>query len=483
MNRIYIIFPYLNTFNTFEIEGIKFKGILESGEKIVNNFASEDEKDQYHLSRIADSFRTPSNQKLRGFIYSIQTISSLKDYESLKQKIQIAINFIRYWAFDDEERNRITFPDTVYYIFEMTEKDWNSKAHKIRSSGNEIMIYRGQRDFSQEVHFYWPRDHIYPFSQHISINDIQITENYLITRILNSKQWKIIGYDEEGRLRLIRAIEHYNRSFSEGIGIDDRDRILSLSAGFEALLYLPDEGIQQAFKGSIMSLLGDIPQLSEWALSFYNLRSKIVHGEEIATSPRHNPPKRKKIPSTYFQHSQGEHEYIKHLTLGQKIFRKCLVRILNTRSEYVGDITSLLVPNEVHIKRIEEKMSKLKDKLSLEDWHKYGILEEYNQLRGNDWTAEPIKIVKLGRYLITLLKVYLKGNNTPLDEEINRILNFSGKFIDLSMLYNDLQEKFSKIYMSGKTVRTSIVDWIFESAVESFLIFAQQKLIVFNGTV
>lgn len=484
-SRIYLLFPFLNTFESFEIEGVEFKGPFENGEQIVKNFEQEDEKDKYHLGRIVGSFRISEDEGLQGFTYSIQEVNSQEEYVALGKRVKIATNIVRYWAFDKDQRSNFSYPQTTLYIFELTEDEWKAKAKKMGSSDKEFIWYRGLRDFVQETNLSWPREHIYPPAYRMSTGYLQISDSYFLISHLNKVRWKSRGFKEEERLRLIRAIEHYNRSYAEGSGVDDRNRVLSLGAGFEALMSLPDERIQQAFKSTVITLLGDISNLGGWALDFYNLRSKIVHGEEIASSPRSSTSNRQKreIASLYFRHSEGEYEYIKHLEIGQNIFRKCLEIVISQRSSgYVYDIISLLEPNEVHIKRIEERIKKLSNKLSVEEWYQNGILHEFHELKTKDWTAKSDKVVKIGKELLTLLKKYLQDKKVSLDKEIDNILNFSGKLIDLAMLYHALNEQFSKIYFGGNARRQKIEEYVIEGAAYNFISFASHVLFLFKGS-
>lgn len=483
--RIYIILPYLHTFETFEIEGIKFKGWLEGGKKLENNIAKENKKDIYHLDKILRSFRMAENSGLQGFIYSIQEVSSQEDYFKLQKKLEIAINIIRYRIFDKDQRGHGSYPQTALYMFELTKEEWNAKAKKIGKSKEEFIWYRGSRDFSEEVNIHWPREHIYPQKHNLTFGTLQFPQNYMLTTSLELSNWKLRGYSETERLRIVRAIEYYNNSYADGVGIDDRGRILSLSAGFEALFSLPDEGIGRAFQSGIVTLLGDIPTLREWAGDFYNLRSKIVHGEEISRIARSKPTRKevKKIASLYFKHREGEEEYINHLIVGQSVFRKCLEVILRERMEgYIHDIVELLEPEEIHIKRIIEKVHKLKDKKSLAEWYESDILKEFNELRTKDRSVkDPEKIVLVGKELLTLLKKYLQDNKAPLDKEIEETVDFKGKYIDLAMKYNALHEAFRPIYFGDKTKRGKVEELVLEGAAYTFISYASHIFFFFKG--
>jgi hypothetical protein len=392
---------------------------------------------------------------------------------------------LRYKLFDKDERGHITFAQTTLYIFELTESEWKAEARKLRSSDDEFIWYKGSRNFVEEININWPKELVYPPVHRMGVSSFQLPNNYLLLSCLNEKNWRSWGLKEEERFSVIRAIEHYNKSYSEGAGVDERDKVLSLSAGFEALLNLPEERIQQSFRSMIITLLGDVSSLGDWALDFYNLRSKIIHGEEISTAPRIRPTnKEKKTASLYFKHSEGEYEYIRHLVIGQNVFRKCLEIILEQRSNrYIHDIVSLLEPNEVHIKRIEDQMKLVKDKMSVNEWYTNGILKEYDELQAKDRTAKPEKVVSLGKSILELLKKYLQDKGVPLDVQIDAILGFKGKYIDLAMAYHAIFEPYEKIYFENSTKKEKIEEFVLENAVYSFISFASHILFFFPGDI
>lgn len=481
---LYILLPYLNTFQSFTIEDIKFKGLFEETE---NNLNKEKTEDIYHLSNILKSFRLSEDYHLNGFTYCIKEINSQEELQSLKEKLKVAINIIRYKLFSKEERSQFSFSQTELYIFELTENEWKSKAKKLRS-GNEFFWYKGIKDSEERINLHWPRSKIFPQKPQSSMAYLQIKDDYFLINILNKTRWKSTNYKESERLRLIRSIEHYNRSYAEGAGIDDRDRILSLSAGFEALLNLPEINIQQSLRSGIITLLGDISDLSNWTLEFYNLRSKIIHGEEVSTIPREREQssnkKRKKTPSLFFKHSEGEYEYIRNLIIGQAIFQRCLEIILDQRAtRYVDDIRDILEPNEVHVKRIEEKIKKLKSISTIKDWYEADILKEISELRTQNYTAKPEKIISIGLSLMKLFKDYLNNKKCSLDKEIDAILKFKGKYLDLSFKYYEIDEAFDKLYLKNKIKKVGVEEWAFENAVNNFIVFSSHYLSSFDGEV
>ena len=105
--------------------------------------------------------------------------------------------------------------------------------------------------------------------------------------------------DEE---RFWRSLDWYSRSFIKDNGLDEKYAIICMSIAFESLLNLPSEKISASFKSVISNFFGNIPNLVWWAEDFYNIRSKIVHGDDISLerSFESSRTKREKAPSIYF---------------------------------------------------------------------------------------------------------------------------------------------------------------------------------------
>lgn len=485
-SKIYLLLPYLNTFQSFELEGIEFKGWWEGGQKTSNNLAKESADDKYHLQKILESFTMGAGQGLHGFTYSIQEVESPEEYEELKKRVDLAMNILRYKLFDKDERGHVKYPQTSLYIFELPEEELKARAKKFNDSEEEYIFYKGYRDFDEEIHFGWPKDKIYPPARQVGFAHIQIPDDYFL-KVLESDSWNSRKLSDAEQQRIVRAVEHYNKSYAEGSGVDERNRVLSLSAGFEALLNLPEEGIQKAFRSIVVTILGDDPNLGDWTLDFYNLRSKIIHGAEVSIVPRKGLGKKKrgKTPSLYFQNSEGDAEYIRHLLIGQTVFRKCLEIILNQRSStYVGDIASMLVSNDVHIKHIESGIKSLNDKTSVDEWYQKKIFDAYSELGRQYSAVDAEKVVKVGKEILTLLRDHLKKkkiNNAALSKDIDTILKFKGDYIDLAMLYHAISNSFEKIYFGKGSQRQTAADWAIEGAIYNFIGFASHVLFIPKG--
>jgi hypothetical protein len=56
---------------------------------------------------------------------------------------------------------------------------------------------------------------------------------------------------------------------------------MCLSIAFEALLDLPPSDIRKTFSSYISNFFDEQKDLIEWSIKFYDLRSRIVHGDEV----------------------------------------------------------------------------------------------------------------------------------------------------------------------------------------------------------
>src|SRR5689334_22923442 len=140
--KIYTIFPYLNTQQTFEIEGLTFKGFFETGKEIVNNLSKENKDDQFHLDNLLKSFILPGGGGLTGFTYVISELKNQEEYEDLKIRMQNATNIIRYKIFEDE-RGAASFPQTTIFMYNLTDDEVKGRARRLRSKEKEFIFYRG----------------------------------------------------------------------------------------------------------------------------------------------------------------------------------------------------------------------------------------------------------------------------------------------------------------------------------------------------
>lgn len=110
--------------------------------------------------------------------------------------------------------------------------------------------------------------------------------------------------------RVMRAISWLNQARTDADGVTEYTRFLLIATAFEGLLNTPDQNITAYFRNTIQFLLGASPELDRWAKTFYERRSKIVHGASL--------------PELWY----GEHQHNSILRLADIIFHQCVIRKL-----------------------------------------------------------------------------------------------------------------------------------------------------------
>jgi len=134
----------------------------------------------------------------------------------------------------------------------------------------------------------------------------------------------IAGDQSEQVERIFRSFDWLGLAFANYDGLEYRSRVVSMATAFETLLDLPEKFKGQCFSETVNSLLppNNLPiarrvggrrgrQISDnkvgwWCREFYDLRSKIVHGEQV---------------------SPGELSYnggAAHLRIALSVFEECL---------------------------------------------------------------------------------------------------------------------------------------------------------------
>jgi len=110
--------------------------------------------------------------------------------------------------------------------------------------------------------------------------------------------------------RVMQAVSWLNQARTDSEGVTEYTRFLLIATAFEALLDTPDQNVTAYFRNTIQFLLGASPELDRWARTFYERRSKIVHGAAL--------------PELWY----GEHRHNSILRLADIVFHQCLVRKL-----------------------------------------------------------------------------------------------------------------------------------------------------------
>jgi hypothetical protein len=146
---------------------------------------------------------------------------------------------------------------------------------------------------------------------------------------------KLLGDKSRSATRFFRSLEWLRLAFVNYENIPYDVRLVAMCSAFEALLDLPEYKKENHFSRRVHDLLPahNLPTTSRtrkskvvadtpvgwWCRDFYQLRSRLVHGEE--TSPRD------------WQHSPG----IEHLTIAVHIFEECVWGLLQKQGLISSD--------------------------------------------------------------------------------------------------------------------------------------------------
>jgi hypothetical protein len=127
--------------------------------------------------------------------------------------------------------------------------------------------------------------------------------------------------------RVWRSIEWFRLAHLDGADQTDEAKLVGIATAFESLFDLPEGGKQEEFAKRVESLVRD-PDMGRdmrirrsgktldlslagcWAWDFYELRSRLVHGDAV--------------PLTVFNAASG----IPHLAVADLVMRECLLREL-----------------------------------------------------------------------------------------------------------------------------------------------------------
>ena len=144
-----------------------------------------------------------------------------------------------------------------------------------------------------------------------------------------------LGFPQELKERLFRSLEWFRLAHSESEQISELSKIVMMATGFEILLDFPKNGKRRYFTNYVEENISsdkfvrgtktdhkgktfDMSLVSCWAWDFYNLRSKIVHGDLVP------------YQDLIFR------DWITHLIVSDLVFLECAKREL-FRNKYIGD--------------------------------------------------------------------------------------------------------------------------------------------------
>jgi hypothetical protein len=210
--------------------------------------------------------------------------------------------------------------------------------------------YAGYYDFK---HPFWVVNgsRLYPPTPHIGLNisqNLAADLGQYLSRwpYLNAILWPVGAAPTELSIRVLTAIEWFNRSASDSAS--EEVAIVSLAIAFESLLAEPEfekkDRVTERLVDSISLLLGRVSRLDSWAQQFYKARSEIVHHGRAQALRFMIPGSPKKTSGL---------SYCPLLTYGRFVFRACAATLM-VGAEFAreADMEEMLVTNQERYQQI-----------------------------------------------------------------------------------------------------------------------------------
>lgn len=440
-NLTIFLFPYLFIDKVIEIEGYKLKPSYTS---IFNN---ESPRVKSHLKKIAQSFKFQNGANINQYTFGSVYLHNKDEWTKLNVFLDKLSTIYRYQNISSN--SGATYGNFSYVVFEIVRPSISKK----------FSYYQGFYNGKNSLPVHYPEAKIYPgymIRPYVYSTDQQ-------SQVVNHFLGALVSFHhEDDSKRLLRSIEWFNNSLRQDLEVDDFDRFISLAIAFETLFNSPPEQIQSTIASNISALLGNTPQLTHWVKDFYDKRSAIVHGREK--------------PDMKYKGRKATEYHISHLVEGRKIFSRCLGAMLNSRETvFVDDIHRELIPNEIRIKEINQKLLKKDNEKAMYD---KGIFNLIDSLSQNDPTGKIKDLYKItDNFLPKMAQLFKKLKQSSLLDLTNKIMSFDKtKYADLALLYSEVHSQFSPIYLNPNNLVEKIHDLSFKGAIYSLTSFMSWKL-------
>ena len=136
--------------------------------------------------------------------------------------------------------------------------------------------------------------------------------------------------------RVFTAIRWFNRANSAHR--DEAESFICLSVAFETLLRVPHDAKKNRFIDAIALLLGRIPRLEDWAMQFYEARSRAVHEGDTGQVAF--------ISNSTSNKQKGASTHQSLLAYGREVFQLCVGTVLTGASlSSHADLEAKLISN------------------------------------------------------------------------------------------------------------------------------------------
>jgi len=214
--------------------------------------------------------------------------------------------------------------------------------------------------------------------------------------------------------RFWRALDWYSKSYITDHGLDERYAIVCLTIAFEALLNLPQEKISSTFVSYVSNFFSDSEDLKLWAKNFYDVRSRIVHGEEIILCKRQHELG-ERTPTIFFKPKGATREFVTTIDIARPVFKDFvdgLSDLQKRKKQY--DYDDVFFIDEQRMKEIKLTLQELPD--GFIDGDDYAQVDAPMSILRCDGTATKDQIQEISE--IFLQKAYFTFRNTVIEQAI-----------------------------------------------------------------
>lgn len=383
----------------------------------------ETEEDRHHLKNLLRLFADGLGRRIGGATYIMVDAEESKANDILSD-IQNVLTLLRFSLLSPLPGKEFCFEQTYFYVFELPPI-YENEAEEKTSYCYKCLINLQEEEYPYNGFVFYP-----PVPdlriEFVSLGDFDNLDLLLSNFYSNTINGLTISEKEDTLI----AMDWYNQTFQKSPVRDERGKIVDMATAFEVLLDLPGEGISGAFRSTVETLLGRSPELHKWATAFYDARSKIVHKGRAKT--------------LFYKHPEATEEHVHLVWTSQLIFRRCVEAMLKRQSGFdAREITDLLTPNEVHLRRLREAGN-------FEEIQSEGLLKEIGKLRAIPPAGKREDIIGLGKLLLQAYKERYLADKQALPT-VALILNAKDDDKNLGLKYYRFLEEFKPIYFRYTT--------------------------------
>ncbi len=284
---IFVVFPYIKTYEPIEIYGITFYSNRD-----LSNIPPELHGE---INTLTDIFFLRDNYKLTDMViafYKVENKEGKQDFIDRLIKAHTIITFRYSSPHKTGLEPFINKEHTDFYIFtpkkitkclilcDQYVEDIGGSEYPSENDRQEFDGFEGLLNNESPL-WVTSGSRIYPAQPYFTLrytqslcDDFEYSEGALSD--LCNKIIKLPQHQKDVIARMFTALKWYNRSLSWNA--TDDVALINMAIALEALIGLKqDKGVTERFKESIKLLTGSINNIDEWLNQFYKVRSELVH--------------------------------------------------------------------------------------------------------------------------------------------------------------------------------------------------------------